>query len=107
MKTTQLNLNLDGHQARDAGIGQITDHYPGSVESAVLEIQRTLAGQPTVTADDVRHLVLPHPNCLGAAFRTASQRKLIQPAGYTQSKTGTCHAHVIRVWIKGTEHTTA
>ena len=53
------------------------------------------------TVDDIEILGVPpadHPNRVGALFRSASQRGVIEPVGYRNSTRPSRHGSVIRVW---------
>lgn len=41
----------------------------------------------------------PHPSHVGAAFRAAFARHLIEPVGYRGSRRATRHGGVQRVWV--------
>lgn len=52
------------------------------------------------TAADLRNTLrpAPHPNMVGAAFRIAKGRGLIQSVGYEHSTTPSRHGAVLRTW---------
>lgn len=54
-----------------------------------------------ITADDMRQLFRPppHPNMVGAAFRTASQAGVIKHVRYIESTAPSRHGAIIRVWV--------
>jgi hypothetical protein len=98
----QLRLGEDDGQARrDRSLRNATGSSGGDWDvNVVVNCIRTLAATGReFTADDVRPL-LPSvgPQTIGAGFRRAVARGLIEPTGYRQSTTPSRHASVVRVW---------
>ena len=102
-KTDPNQYDLDfeaGAHLRDTGIAHLADAHPAWLERALAELTRLVDQQSIVTADSISHIELPHPNCAGVLFRTAALRGIIRPFGFTQAQAATCHARVIRTWVK-------
>jgi len=100
-------LTLDGDSAaegrarRDRGLATTTASPAGQWDaSVVLQAIRHLAssGEP-FTADDLAPLLhRVGSQVIGAAFRIAARRNLIEPVGYAQSSSPSRHGGLLRVW---------
>lgn len=90
-----------GQAARDEALRR----FDGSEwKEYLMTLIARISDVPTgITADDVwGHLdsIPQNRNCIGAAFRHAALRGIIEPIGYRQSKRRESHARVLRVWRK-------
>ena len=100
-----IRLNLEeGRRLRDIGAGLAggaSDEASIWRSNAAQTIERLAASGVEFSADDVISEVgmPPKPNMVGAAFLSASKRKVIHSVGMTQGARPESHARVQRLWV--------
>lgn len=87
-----------GEERKLKATGGVESKYKGWVEMAIVEIMKLAANGETFTADDLRWLQPPAPQCKGTAFLVAAKRGLITHVGYQPSTTPESHAVHLKIW---------
>lgn len=97
----------DGARLRDEGLAlaesSLDFWWTSCADRALRDLARS--GRP-FSVDDLRDAGVPDPRhspAWGALFRSRALAGLIEPAGFTVSRTPSRRAAVVRLWI-GTEH---